>query len=374
MSNRNFEDISNLKNKVLIDIDDEFASNVVLTSNFGYQAIFVSVKEYSLEQVIYAVCREAEVVNMIFYSPKKQELTFFLTGLGEDLDITALLQENPDERIQIYKKEAERFTAKMKEAYDSTKDSLSEQISLRKFTDMLIKNYQEELKYIRDTELEWQYILRKNHLVKAKKDKKEIENVKLENFEDGILTFEIIDDDYRFFFWVPNDFEKTTVQRAYGYYSRDRNSSQKIQENEKALFLFSVLIDKIQSLYEHCMEKKNMYFIMKNHTFPKAIPYQEYQFKISVQEQMRKISNLSLAIEYQQIEIARVEFYFAIVKERKKLIKRAKEQVSTLFQSISPYHNYNVITSNVMLNAYLRKNMIVLLEKILIDSSVCDFL
>lgn len=374
MSSKNFEDIRNLRNKVLIDIDDELASNVSLLSNLKYQALSVPLKGYSVEQVVYAVCREAEEVNMIFYSKKSQELTFFLTGLGKDFDVTALLEGIQDKGIQIYKKEAERFTMKMKEAYDSTADSLSGQISLRKFIDMLIQNYQEELKYIRNTELEWQYILRKNHVVKSMKDKQEIENVDLKNFEDGILTFEINDGEDRFFFFVPSDFEKTTVERKYSYFRHNSSSSETIQENEKALVLFSILIDKVQVLYEHCMEKKNIHFIMKNHTLPQKISYQGYQFRIAVQEQMRKVSNLSLAIEYQQVDIARVDFYFPIDRKKKKLLKRAKDQVSILLETMSPYRKYNVITSNIMLNAYLRENMIVLLEKIVIDSSICDFL
>lgn len=365
MSSKNFDDISNLKNKALIEFDEKLASYLNFYWEPRYQTFSVPVKEYSVEQIVYAVCQKAEEVDMIFYSSKGQELTFILTGLPEGFDVTALLEGMQNKGIQTYKTEAERLTAKLKEEYDSIADSLTGQISLRKFIDMLVKNYQEELKYIRDTELEWQYILRKNHAVKIKK-------VQLVDFIDGVLTFKIDTEEDQFSFFVPSDFERTTVKRQPSYF---RNSDKvKIQENEKALVLFSVLIDKIQSFYEHCMGKMKIYSIMKNHTLPKTIPYQEYQLEISVQEKMQRISNLSLAIKYQGIVIVRVEFYFAIDREGKNLLKRTKNQIFTLLQSISPYHNYNVITSNIMLNAYLRKNMVVLLEKILIDSSVCDFL
>lgn len=355
-----FYDISNLEHKSLIITDSRLNPNSIKSS------LVIPVKEeYSIDQLIYAICRRVKKVEMIFYSKTRKELTFYSTVPMGHIAVSSLMAEEQKNKAEAYRKEAEKFKKKLEEICEAEKKGLEQQISLKDYLNLLMKSYERETKYIQKIENRWHNILVRNYATMDNGYQK----IAFEKFEDGILSFKVYQKRYGEYitFFVPKDIEKTWVRQ----FNLVNEKFYDIHDNEEALKIFSFLIHEIQSLYEHCSQRTKLYALFSREEFS-SISYQEYEIKMIVKEEDKKINKLTLLFLHDSLKIAEIIFYYLGKEDKEDVFFRIKKQISTLGQNASPYHHYALNVPNIMLNSYLKQHMSKILKKIILDKENCN--
>ena len=353
MEVQKFHDIFNLEHKSLIITDSKLDSASIKSS------LVVPVKEYPIDQLIYAVCRRVEKVEMVFFSETRKELTFYSTVLIENIDVSSLMDEEEKNKAEVYKEEAEKFKKKIEEICGAEKKVLEQQISLKDYLNSLIKSYEREMKYVKKIENRWHDILMKNYATREKGYKR----VAFEKFEDGILSFKVYGkyDGYTTFL-VPKDIEKTWAMKFDWY----NETFYDIHDSEETLQIFSLLIHEIQSLYNYCSQKEKLFSLLSRKEIS-HIFYQEYEIKIIIKEKNKKINRISLSFLHDQLKVVEIIFYYLTKKNEEDILCKVKREVSTLIQNMVSYYNYALNVPNIILSSYLKNHMEEVLEKIVID-------